>query len=318
MRSRDVLDSVLEAVGDTPLVRLGRLGKGLPAEVCVKLECLNPGLSVKDRPALRILTDAIRTGTLRPRQTVIERTSGNMGTGLAIACAILGHPLVVVMSSGNSLERVRMLRALGAKVVRVPQVNGRPGQVTGKDLKAVEAVTNRMERRLGAFRADQFRNPSTVLAHFDGTGPEIWKQAGGRVDAFVSVAGSSGTFTGTVRFLKRRNPRLKAFAVEPLKAAILSGRVKTPGLHKLQGVGYASFPDLWDARLCDGYVQVADAETVRTARELALKEGIFCGFTSGANVSAALRVARRMPKGSRVVTVICDSGLKYLSTDLFP
>lgn len=317
MRTR-VLDSVLGAVGNTPLVSLGRFSKGLNGRVFAKLEYLNPGLSVKDRPALRILSDALERGTLKRGQTVVERTSGNMGTGLAIACSILGHPLVVVMSSGNSMERVRMLRALGARVVQVPQVTGQPGQVTGRDLQAVEAVTGRLEKRLRAFRADQFRNPATVLAHLDGTGPEIWRQAGGRLDAFVSVAGSSGTFTGTVRYLKGRNPRLKAYAVEPAKAAILSGKVKVPGRHRLQGVGYASLPDLWDPSLCDGYVQVTDAEAIRTARDLARREGIFCGFTSGANVAAALRLARRMPRGGRIATVICDSGLKYLSTDLFP
>ena len=256
-------------MGGTPLVALDRLAAGLPGRVAAKLEFLNPGASVKDRPALRILEDAVHAGRLAARQTVIERTSGNMGTGLAIACAVKGHPLVVVISSGNSPERVRMLRALGARVVLVPQVTGRPGQVTSRDLQAVEQVTIRLQKRLKAFRADQFRNPSTILAHALGTGREIWSQAGGRVDAFVSVVGSAGTFMGVVRTLKRHNPRLKAWAVEPLKAAILSGKVRNPGRHRLQGVGYAEIPALWDASFCDGFIQVTDREATETARALA-------------------------------------------------
>ncbi|MDE3216209.1 MAG: pyridoxal-phosphate dependent enzyme, partial [Gemmatimonadota bacterium] len=176
--SRDILD----VVGQTPLVALDRLAAGLPSRVLVKLEASNPGLSVKDRAALQIVVDAEKRGLIRPGDTVIERTSGNMGTGLAIACALKGYKLVVVMSAGNTLERQKAIRALGAKVVLVPQVNGRPGQVTGDDLKKVEVVTNALTAKLRAFRADQFKNPSSVKAHFTGTGPEIWKQTGGKVD----------------------------------------------------------------------------------------------------------------------------------------
>ncbi len=315
---RPLLPSILGAVGGTPLVELSRLAAGLPGRVAAKIEYANPGASVKDRPALRIIEDAERAGTLKPRQTVIERTSGNMGTGLAISCAVKGYPLVVVMSAGNSMERVRMLRALGAKVRLIPQVDGRPGQVTSRDLQAVEKETKSLQKRLGAFRADQFENPSTVWAHRDGTGREIWRQTRGKVDAFVSVTGSAGTFMGTMRTLKKRKPSVKAYVVEPLRAAILSGKVKTPGRHKLQGVGYAEVPALFDLNFADGYIQVTDREATSTARALARKEGIFCGFTSGANVAAALKLARKAPRGNLIVTVICDSGLKYLSTDLFP
>lgn len=299
-------------------MELGRLAAGLPGRVAAKIEYANPGASVKDRPALRIIEDAEKAGTLRKGQTVIERTSGNMGTGLAIACAVKGYPLVVVMSAGNSQERVRMLKALGARVVRIPQVDGKPGQVTSRDLQAVEKATKALQARLKAFRADQFENPSTVWAHRDGTGQEIWRQTRGKVDAFVSVTGSAGTFMGTMRALKKRKPAVKAFVVEPEKAAILSGKVKTPGRHKLQGVGYAEVPALFDLNFADGYIQVTDREAARAARDLARREGIFCGFTSGANVAAALKLARKAPKGALIVTVICDSGLKYLSTDLFP
>ncbi|MCC6573168.1 MAG: cysteine synthase family protein [Planctomycetes bacterium] len=317
MRTEKFGDSVLSAVGNTPLVALDRLAKGLPGRVLAKLEYVNPGHSVKDRPALRIIEDARKSGALKPAQTVIERTSGNMGTGLAICCAVLGYPLVVVMSVGNSMERVRMLRALGAKVVRVPQVDGAPGQVTSKDLQKVERETIKLQNKLKAFRADQFTSPSVVKSHYEGTGAEIWDQTGGKIDTYVGVAGSSGTFTGAVKYLKERNRNLRAFTVEPKNAAILSGKVKSPGRHKLQGVGYAEVPQLWDRAMVDGFVQVTDKEATETARNLAKREGIFCGYTSGANVAAALQLARKAKKGEVIVTVICDSGLKYLSTDLF-
>ncbi len=311
--SRDVLD----VVGQTPLVALDRLTAGLRSRIFVKLEASNPGLSVKDRAALQIIVDAERKGIIKPGDTVIERTSGNMGTGLAIACALKGYKLVVVMSAGNTLERQKAIRALGARVVLVPQVNGKPGQVTGDDLKKVEVVTNELTAKLRAFRADQFKNPSSVKAHFTGTGPEIWKQTGGRVDVFVSMVGSSGTFTGVSRYLKRKNPGVKCVVVEPTAASILSGRRKHPGRHKLQGVGYMEIPQLYDASLVDEFISMGDAEAMRTARAMGKREGILAGFTSGANVAAALRIARRSKKPLNLVTVATDSGLKYFSTDLY-
>ena len=317
MRYPTVSASILDVVGQTPLVALDRLTAGLPSRILAKLESANPGLSVKDRPALQIITAAERAGRIRPGDTVIERTSGNMGTGLAIACALKGYKLVVVMSAGNSLERQKAIRALGARVVLVPQVNGRPGQVTGDDLKRVEVVTNELTRKLNGFRADQFKNPSSVKAHFTGTGPEIWKQTGGDVDAFVSMVGSSGTFTGVSRYLKRRKPGVKCVVVEPVAASILSGKRKTPGRHKLQGVGYMEVPQLYDPALVDEFVSIGDAEATRLARTLARTEGILAGYTSGANVAAALRIARRSKRALTIVTVITDSGLKYFSTDLF-
>ncbi len=219
-----------------------------------------------------------------------------MGTGLAIACALKGYKLYVVMSAGNSLERQRAIRALGAKVVLVPQVNGTPGQVTGDDLKRVEVVTNELTARLKGFRADQFKNPSSVKAHYTGTGPEIWKQTGGKVDVYVGVVGSSGSFTGIVRYLKRKNPKLRAVVVEPTAASILSGKRKKPGRHKLQGVGYMEVPQLYEPDLVDEFISIGDAEAMRTARKLAKTEGILAGFTTGANVAAALRIARRSRK----------------------
>lgn len=309
---------MLDLIGDTPCVSLTRLAAGTGCRIVVKLESANPGLSVKDRAANQIIADAELAGRLKPGDTVIERTSGNMGTGLALACLRRGYRLIVVMSKGNSIERRQMIAALGAKIVLVPQVTGRPGEVTGADLKKVEEVTDALTQKLKAFRADQFKNPSSVRAHELGTGPELWAQTQGQIDAFVSVVGSAGTFVGVSRFLKRKNPAIRCYVAEPRNAAVLSGRRRVAGRHKLQGLGYMEVPQLYDRSLADGYLTVTDAEAVRTARQLAKQEGILCGFTSGANVAAALRVARESDRALTIATVITDSGLKYLSTDLFP
>ena len=311
MRNPGVVDSVLDLIGDTPCLCSRGSRRARAAAFCVKLESANPGLSVKDRAADQIVADAERRGLIRPGDTVIERTSGNMGTGLALACLRRGYKLVVVMSKGNSAERRQMLAALGAKIVLVPQVTGRPGQVTGADLKKVEDVTEALTRKLKAFRADQFKNPSSVRAHERGTGPELWAQTGGRTDVFVSVVGSAGTFVGVSRFLKRRHPAVRCYVVEPKNAAVLAGRRKVPGRHKLQGLGYMEVPQLFDRSLADGYLTVTDAEAVRTARALARREGVLCGFTSGGNVAAALRLAREATRPLTIATVITDSGLKY-------
>ena len=318
MRNPGVVDSVLDLIGDTPCLSLAWLAEGTGCRVLVKLESANPGLSVKDRAANQIIEDAERRGVIEPGDTVIERTSGNMGTGLALACLRRGYKLIVVMSKGNSVERRQMIGALGAKIVLVPQVTGRPGEVTGADLKKVEEVTETLTRKLRAFRADQFKNESSVRAHEIGTGPELWAQTGGQLDVFVSVIGSAGTFVGVSRFLKRENPAIRCYVAEPKNAAVLSGRRKVAGRHKLQGLGYMEVPQLFDRSLVDGYLTVTDAEAVRTARLLAKREGILCGFTSGGNVAAALRLAREATRPLTIATVITDSGLKYLSTDLFP
>ncbi len=318
MRNPTISPNILDVVGQTPLIALSRLTAGCRSRVFAKLESANPGLSVKDRPALQLLRDAERQGRLKPGMTVIERTSGNMGTGLALACLHLGYKLVVLMSAGNSVERRQIIQALGGKVILVPQVNGTPGQVTGDDLKAVERETIRLMNEMGAYRADQFHNPSCVRAHERGTGREIWRQCRGRVDAFVSVAGSAGTFVGVSRYLKRHNPKVKCYAVEPTNAALLSGRRKKPGRHRLQGVGYMEIPPLWEPELADGFISVGDREATTMARLLARKEGILAGYTTGANVAAALRLARSSKRPINVVTIITDSGLKYLSTDLYP
>jgi cysteine synthase len=312
-------DSVLETIGATPLVALRRLSPPNGGLVLAKLENLNPGGSVKDRIARRMIEAAEREGRLGPGGVVVELTSGNTGTGLAIVCAVRGYRFIAVMSEGNSVERRRMLRALGAEVVLVPQAGGpRPGRVSGEDLALVEQRAGELTAALDAFRPDQFANPENPRVHQLTTGPEIWAQAGGRVDVWVAAVGTAGTFVGVARALKQRNPALRAVAVEPAGARVLAGEAVANPLHQLEGTGYAAVPLHWDPALCDACIGVTDAEAQQAARALARREGIFAGASSGANVAAALRLAQKAPPGTVIVTVCSDTGLKYLSTELFP
>jgi cysteine synthase A len=295
--------SVVEAIGATPMVELARLARGSGGRILVKLEYLNPGYSKKDRIARQIVEDAESNGSLEPGQAVVELTSGNTGTGLAIVCAVKGHPFVAVMSRGNSEERARMMRALGAEVVLVEQTaESRPGQVSGKDLELVEEAAQRITRERGAFRADQFRHAGNFRAHFLHTGPEIWEQTGGEFDTFCDFAGTGGTFAGCAAAFRERGAKVECVLVEP----------DSPQ-HRIQGGGYGRELPMLERALPDAVIQVTDREAIQTARRLAREEGVFAGFSSGANVAAALRLAR----GKTVVTVINDSGLKYLSTDLW-
>jgi len=295
--------SAVEAIGGTPMVELARLSRGSGGRVLAKLEYLNPGYSKKDRIARQILEDAEADGSLRPRQTVVELTSGNTGTGLAIVCAVKGHPFVAVMSRGNSVERARMMRALGAEVVLVEQtVESHPGQVSGRDLELVDEAAQKIVRERGAFRADQFRHAGNFRAHCLHTGPEIWEQTGGVFDVFCDFAGSGGTFAGCAAAFREHGRKVECVLVEPASDH-----------HRIQGGGYGMDLPMLERAQPDRVVQVTDEEAVTCARRLAREEGIFAGFSSGANVSAALRLAQ----GKTVVTVINDSGLKYLSTDLW-
>ena len=312
------MPSVLDAIGNTPLVELSRLTRGLPGRILLKLDCLNPGFSKKDRAALGIIEEAERSGMLRAGQTVVELTSGNMGTGLAIVCAVKGYPFVAVMSRGNSAERAHMMRALGAQVVLVDQAPGSPpGQVSGADLALVEERAREITRQRGAFRADQFVRTGNWHAHATTTGPEILRQAG-QVDAFCDFVGSGGTFRGCAEALRQANPAVRCYVVEPAGAAVLAGEAASPINHRIQGGGYAmrGLAFLQGCRV-DGYLQVTDDEASACARRLAREEGIFAGFSSGANVAAALQVLRRDARDQTIVTLACDSGLKYLSTDLW-
>ena len=303
-----MMSSVLEAIGNTPLVELSRLTRGLPGRILLKLDYLNPGFSKKDRVALGIVEEAERSGALHPGQTVVELTSGNMGTGLAIVCAVKGYPFVAVMSRGNSAERAQMMRALGAEVVLVDQAPGSlAGQVSGADLALVEARAREIACERNGFRADQFVRAGNWRSHAQTTGPEILRQAD-RVDAFCDFVGSGGTFRGCAEAFREANPAVRCYVVEPTEVN-----------HRIQGGGY-SMPNLAFLQDCpiDGFLRVTDDEAIRCARRLAAEEGIFAGFSSGANVAAALQLLQGAARGQTVVTLACDSGLKYLSTDLWP
>ena len=313
-------ESAIDAIGNTPLVALDRLCGGIDGRILAKLEFFSPGFSKKDRAARCIIEEAERSGDLQAEQTVVELTSGNMGTGLAIVCAVRGYPFVAIMSRGNSVERARMMAALGAEVVLVEQAGASvPGQVSGADLARVEEVAQRVTRERGAFRADQFVRDGNRLAHYRHTGPEIWRQAGGSVTHFCDFVGSGGSYAGIAAYLKEQDPRTGCYIVEPEGAAALAtGRVDNPD-HPIQGGGYsmASLAFLQDAPV-DGYLAVSGQQARDTARELARREGIFGGYSAGANVAAALELLRGPAKGGVVAVLICDSGLKYLSTDLWP
>jgi cysteine synthase A len=312
----NISPSAIEVIGGTPLVDLSRFAKGLNGRLLAKLEYLNPGGSKKDRVARQIIEDAEIDGTLQRGQPVVELTSGNTGTGLAIVCAVKGYPFIAVMSKGNSRERMRMMSALGAEVVLVDQMEGSvEGQVSGGDLELVNAETNRLVIERGAFRADQFHHRGNFRAHYLNTGREILAQTDGKIDAFCDFAGSGGTFAGCAAAFKEYDPRIQCYVVEPSGSTVLAGGNAVRPNHRIQGGGY-SMPilPLINTEHIDGFLGVTDEEAMDAARALAKLEGIFAGFSSGANAAAA----RQLIAGRTVVVTINDSGLKYLSTELWP
>ncbi len=312
-------DSIVKAIGQTPVVELARLTRDVDGRILAKLEYLNPGFSKKDRIARQIIADAEMEGRLAPGQTVVELTSGNTGTGLAIVCGVKGYPFVAVISKGNSMERARMMSALGAEVVLVDQLpTSQPGQVSGGDLELVERETQRIVEEREAFRADQFQLAGNMRAHYLHTGPEFIKQSGGAIDAFCDFAGTGGSYAGCAAAFKEHDPAIQCFVVEPKGAAVLAGEPVTNPTHRIQGGGYA-IPHLamLKPEHIDGYLTVTDEQAIEMARRLAREEGIFAGFSSGANAAAAMQLLQGSFRGKTVAILINDSGLKYLSTDLW-
>ena len=317
--SPNISNSIADTIGLTPLVELGRITENVDGRILIKLEYLNPGFSKKDRAALRIIEEAEESGELQRGQTVIELTSGNMGTGLAIVCKAKDYPFIAVMSKGNSPERARMMRAFGAEVVLVDQAPGsRIGEVSGDDLILVDDKTTQLEKERNAFRADQFGHKGNMRAHYYGTAPEIWEQSDGSITAFCDFAGSGGTFAGCTRYFKEQGTGIQCYIIEPDGAAALSGEEVDKSEHPIQGGGY-SMPQLsqLESITPDGYLKVTSAEAIDCTRRLAKEEGIFAGFSSGANLAGALALLAGPLPGATIAIIACDSGLKYLSTDLW-
>ncbi|HYK40980.1 MAG TPA: cysteine synthase A [Thermoanaerobaculia bacterium] len=299
-------EDILGTIGNTPVVRINRLAPP-GVTMYVKCEAFNPLSSVKDRLAIAIIEDAERRGELKPGQTVVEATSGNTGIALAMVCAVKGYPFVALMSDSFSIERRKLMRILGAKVVLHPAAD----RATGMVKKAEE-----MAKERGWFLARQFENPANPEYHRNTTGPEILRDfAGKRLDYWVTGYGTGGTLTGAGEMIKKARPSVKVVVAEPEGAALLSGKEWTP--HKVQGWTPNFIPAVLDRNVYDEVVTVADVESRDTARDLASKEGIFCGISSGGTFAAAKKVAAKAPKGSVILAMLPDTGERYLSTFLF-
>ncbi|TDA64456.1 MAG: cysteine synthase A [Clostridia bacterium] len=302
-----VAGDVTELIGRTPVVRLNKVAQPDWAEVYVKLEAFNPGGSVKDRIAWSMIRAAEASGKLRPGSSVVEPTSGNTGIGLAMVCAARGYRLVLVMPDSMSLERRKLLAAMGAEVVLTPGSQGMRGAI----VKAEELVAENE----GFYMPQQFENPANPQVHRETTAVEIWEQMHGQIDVFVAGVGTGGTITGVGEVLKERKPGVRVVAVEPAASPVLSGG--EPGPHKIQGIGAGFVPVVLNRSIIDAVVTVTNEEAMNTAQRLAREEGILAGISSGAAVHVALQEARRATPGRKVVVVAPDTGERYLSTELF-
>ncbi|HKX18693.1 MAG TPA: cysteine synthase A [bacterium] len=307
-RRRRPVDSVLDTAGLTPLVRLRRVASPASATVYGKLEFFGPSGSVKDRILPFLVAEAERRGELRPGMIMIEGTTGNTGIATAMVGAAKGYRVIIVMPAGMSRERQDVIRAYGAELVLTP------GGESDVDL-VLDQVRELKARHEGEiWEVGQFTNADNVRAHRQTTGPEIWEQTEGRVDAFVASQGTGGTLTGVSAYLKERRPDMLSFAVEPAECAILAGRGWGP--HRIEGIGDGFIPEVLDLQWVDGVVTVSSDGAIAMARRLAREEGIFCGISSGCNVAACVKLAQRYPKLKTIVTMINDNGLRYLTTEL--
>jgi len=300
-----IAGNISELIGNTPLVKLSRIVEPEMASILAKVEYFNPGGSIKDRICLSMIEDAERRGLLKKGATIIEPTSGNTGIGLAMISAVKGYRCVLTMPETMSVERIHILKAYGAEVVLTPGAEGMTG--------AVRRAEELLKKTPGSFMPQQFKNPANPDVHRRTTAVEILEQTGGVVDAFVAGVGTGGTITGVGEVLKGHNPQVKIIAVEPSKSPVLSGG--KPGPHKIQGIGAGFVPEVLNRTIIDRIIQVDDDDAFKAAKRLAKEEGLFVGISSGAAVWAALNVARELGKEKTVVTVLPDTGERYLSME---
>lgn len=303
-----IYDSILDTMGGTPLVRLPRITKGVPADLCYKMEFFNPCASVKDRIGINMLRQMEKSGVLKPGGIIVEPTSGNTGIGVAFAAAAMGYKAILVMPESMSIERRKMMAILGAKLVLTPAAGGIPAAMA----KAEEIIASTP----GAVRAGQFDNPANPAIHYATTGPEIWADCDGEVDAFIAGVGTGGTLSGVGKFLKEKNPDCQIIAVEPTESPMISKGEKGP--HKIQGIGAGFIPDNLNMDIVDEVVTINSEASFGTAKHVAAEDGVPVGISSGAAIAASLLVgARPDMRGKRIVTIIPSFAERYLSTPLF-
>jgi len=303
-----VFSDITRTVGQTPLVRLKKLSPEGGATILAKCEFFNPLKSVKDRIGVSMIQAAEQTGIINANTHIIEPTSGNTGIALAFVCAAKGYRLTLTMPESMSVERRALLRAMGAELELTPAGDGMKG--------AINAAAELVAKHENAWMPQQFENPANPAAHEATTGPEIWIDTGGQIDAIVAGVGTGGTITGVARYIKGKNPDFQAIAVEPANSPVISGG--EPGRHTIQGIGAGFIPANLDTSLVDEVVTVDDEDALKFGRRLHMEEGVMAGISSGANVCAAIKVASRPEmKGKRIVTVMCSLGERYLSTALF-
>jgi cysteine synthase len=304
-----IYHDVTETLGNTPLIRLNRLGSGLPGRIVVKHEGYNPFASVKDRIGAAMINDAVEKGRLRPGMVIVEPTSGNTGIGLAYVAAVRGYRCIFTMPETMTLERRHLLRALGARIVLTEGPKGMKGAIA-----RAEEILDRLGDR--AWMPRQFDNPANPAIHYATTGPEIWADTEGRIDIFVSGVGTGGTITGAGRYLREKSPGIHIVAVEPAESAVLSGGQPSP--HKQQGIGAGFIPGNLDTKVYDEVIRVSNDDAIATTRRLAREEAIFAGISSGSITWAALQVAGRAENaGKLIVSIICDFGERYLSNPVY-
>ncbi len=301
--SRDIT----ELIGGTPLVRLNHLSSDKAATIYGKVEYFNPGGSVKDRICLNMINEAERHGRLKPGGTIVEPTSGNTGIGLALVSAVRGYKLILVMPESMSMERASLLSSYGAQLVLTAAWEGMKGAI-----KEAESI---IAQNSSYFMPDQFSNPANPAMHKQTTAQEIWDVMEGKIDAFVAAVGTGGTITGCGEVFKERNPKIQIIAVEPAGSPVLSGG--DPGPHKIQGIGAGFIPKVLNRSILDRVITITDDEAYQTAKLLAKKEGLLVGISSGANVFAAQKVAEELGPGKNVVTVLCDTGERYISIEKY-